>query len=188
MRIGYQGIEGSNSEAVAIEFANTLGGNYSLIPLTNSNNVVLALDENKIDYGIMATFNILGGIVKETEIALKNKDFEIVKIVKIPIHHCIFKKRNVDISKINIIASHEQALKQTINNRKKLFPNSKAINVEDTALAAKYLSENVFEDNVAIICRKNAGELFNLDLIYENIEDDISNYTEFGIYRKKSIK
>ncbi len=184
MKIGYQGIEGSNSEAVALEFATKLDCEYSLIPLTNSNNVTSALQNNEIDYGVMATYNILGGVVKETEIALKGKDFKLIKTIKIPIHHCIFKKKNISTSKINVIASHEQALKQTIKSRKKLFPNSKPLAVEDTALAAKYLSQNIFEDNIAVICRKNAGEMFNLELLYENIEDDSSNYTEFGIYKK----
>ena len=187
MKIGYQGIEGSNSEAVAKQFEKSLHKECVLIPLVNSKNVVDALENNVIDYGVMATYNILGGIVTETKEALKNKNFKLIETIRIPIHHCLFKKKNVDLANIRTIASHEQALKQTNEHIRHLFPNVNTVQIDDTALAAKYLSEDILDNTVAVICRKNAGELFNLDLVYENIEDNTSNYTEFGIYTNREV-
>ena len=184
MKIGYQGIEGSNSEAVALDFAKSLNDECILVPLINSKKVVDALESEEIDYGVMATYNVLGGNVLETEEALKGKNFKLIETIRIPIHHCVFKKKDVNLSNISVIASHEQAIKQTEEHIKSLFPNAKLLEVDDTALAAKHLSENILDNNVAVICRKNAGELFDLDLIYENVEDDTTNYTDFGVYKK----
>ena len=71
MKIGYQGIQGSNSEKAAKEFIkkNNLK-NVELIPLVNSEQVVRSILEKKIEYGVMAIKNSIAGNVKETETVL----------------------------------------------------------------------------------------------------------------------
>lgn len=92
-------------------------------------------------------------------------------------------KPNVNVEQIEYIASHIQALSQTRINRNKLFPNWKEKETRDTALAARELNEDVLPNNYAVICRKNAGEYYGLRLVYENIEDDSSNETEFLVLK-----
>lgn len=186
MKIGYQGIKGSNSEKVTKRFIEKMKfNNVELIPLINSKNVVRELNSGNIEYGIMAIRNTLGGIVEETEKAIEGQNLKLVYEDKINIHHCLFKRVDVNLNEITVIASHIQALKQTEENRKKLFPNCIEVEVEDTALAAKYLVDGTLHPNVAVICRKNAGEMFGLDLVCENFEDSKDNFTEFGVYVKK---
>ena len=185
MRIGYQGISGSNSEAAAIKYVkdNNLD-NVELIPLVNSNMVVKHLEQELIDVGLMAVYNSIGGTVIETQESLKDKSFKEVYAITLPIHHCLFKKKNVDIEQVEIVASHLQALIQTRKTRQSLFPDLIECEVQDTALAAKELSENILNDNYAVICRKNAGEYYGLELVAENIEDRKDNQTTFKIYKK----
>ena len=57
----------------------------------------------------------------------------------------------------------------------------------DTASAARNLSEGFFGDDYAVICRKNAGEYYNLQLVHENIEDLCNNKTEFQVYKNISL-
>ena len=55
-KIGYQGIEGSNSEVAAKDMArNCLCVNPEFVPLTSSENVISALLQGNIDYGVFAT-------------------------------------------------------------------------------------------------------------------------------------
>ncbi len=184
MNIGYQGIEGSNSEEVAHIYAKKNNiEDVVFVPLVNSKNVVEALRSRKIDIGVMATYNLRAGIVVETKEALENINLEQLEEIKIPIHHCVFVKQGAKKEDIKIIASHIQALGQTKENLEKLFPSCEKMEVEDTALAAKRLYEDQYGDDVAVVCRKNAGEIFNLKLLYENIEDDKENATLFGIYK-----
>ena len=182
MKIGYMGIEGSFSQEAAI----AMERNAELIPLVNAQNVVDALNKGEIDLGVLAESNSTAGEVKETKNALNNIDYSIVKKYDLAIHHCVYIKRNKDLKDIEAIASHEQALNQTIKNRQKLFEGIKIIEVEDTALAAKNLFEGILNENTAIICSKVAGQIFQLKLIYENIEDKKDNITHFIMIRRNA--
>lgn len=87
------------------------------------------------------------------------------------------------MEEIKFITSHIQALRQTENNRKLSFPNWSEQETNDTASAARNLSQGVLPDDYAVICRKNAGEKYGLKLVCENIEDDENNRTEFRVYK-----
>lgn len=184
MRIGYQGIEGSNSENATKILSKELKlNNVNLVPLITSANVVNELKLKNIDYGVMAIENTIGGLVEETRNALLDVDISVLEEVSIQIHHCIFKKYEISMDSIRNVASHVQALIQCNKNIEKLFPNCNIIETEDTSIAAKYLKEGILPDNTAVICSKNAGEISKLELISENIEDNLNNYTTFGIYK-----
>ena len=190
MKIGYQGIEGSNSEKATFKFINVMKldkESIDLVPLVTSYEVANKLKNNKIDYGVMAIKNSIGGIVKETNNVLNNS-LKCINTIDIEIHHCLFKKKKIDINNIKKIASHEQAILQCKNNINKLFINKELefIYIKDTALAAKLLDENELDDEIAIICSKDAGTKYDLDCIYENLEDGKS-VTEFGLYINNTI-
>lgn len=181
IKIGYQGAIGSNSEEAARHFAKKLYlHNAMLIPFVKSSNVVAALLESCIDYGVMATENSIAGEVHETKIALDSR-IELCSRISLPIHHCIFiKNPNV---KIKFISSHVQALKQTENTYRQILPNVIAVECADTAVAAEMLYKGLYPDNYAIICRKNTGLLYGLHLLAENVEDNKSNITVFGLFK-----
>ena len=108
---------------------------------------------------------------------------ELVSTEILPIHHCLYKKKSVKVEDIRVIASHIQALNQTVENRKKLFPNCKEKEVEDTALAAQLLATGILPNECAVLCRKNVGEMNDLELIKENLEDHKDNCTKFCIFK-----
>ena len=58
--------------------------------------------------------------------------------------------------------------------------------MEDTAIAAEYLAEGKLPEDTAVVCRRNAGQMFHLRMIHENIEDRSDNMTEFHLLRKGS--
>lgn len=91
----------------------------------------------------------------------------------------------MDLKDLKYIASHPQALKQTKNNRKEKYNNLIEIEVEDTAIAAKYLANNNLNELTAVICKKKAGIMYNLDLIEDNISDNDDNTTYFSVIKNK---
>jgi len=196
MKVGYQGDIGSNSEAAAKSYYlnnsynhncrnNTKENNnsYEFIPLLNSKDVFDDLIKEKINIGVVAIKNSLAGEVQETKEALKTINPKCIDTITIPIHHCLFCKG--DIKDCSVVMSHPQALKQTKNRRNKEFSWLSELEVGDQAKAAKDLSENKYPDNYAVICRKNAGYAVGLNLFAENIEDDPSNETTFGVFIKE---
>lgn len=180
MKIGFQGDIGSYAEKATQKFIKQFDfKDVEQIPLITSKNVVSALSENNIDYGVMAIENSTVGEVAETKDAL-NESIELVAKNRIPIHHCIFTK--APNTKVLCVASHIQALKQTVNTRKKIFSEIKEVECTDTALAAKMLHDGKYPKNYAVICHKNTGKKYGLYLLKENIEDKTTNKTTFGLF------
>lgn len=189
IKIGYQGLVGSNSEEAAKAFKVNLGLPYAeLVPLKSSRNVVLALSNEEINYGVMAIENSIGGIVEESKQALESASLLISGSLSLPIHHSMFfRDENITNEDIETVASHVQALKQSSNLIESEFGKSELLEMEDTAIAAKMLANGDLNNNTAIICRKNAGEMYKLYLYKENIENDSSNQTTFHIYELAKI-
>lgn len=186
IKIGYQGIEGSNAEESAKNMVKQLKiSDYKLVPLISSKNVIEKLKEKEIDYGVVAIENSIGGIVEETQKAIENTPLESVFTNILQIHQCLFVKPEIMPKDVTCIASHPQALKQVRYNRLKYFPNVNEKEIEDTALAAKYLAEGKLDKKTAILCRKNTGKMYGLKLIYENMDDDNYNQTKFTMFKYK---
>lgn len=186
MLVGYQGIKGSFSNQAANEFVDKMKiEDAKLIPLIDSKTVVDYLIDGNIDYGILAIKNSTAGTVAETEKALSNQSVKCLAYLDLNVIHCLFKKKNINKEILNKVASHEQALAQTKNTREKYFANLEEITYADTALAAKDLANNILDETNAVICSKIAGELFDLDLIYEGLNDNLDNTTTFGIFIKE---
>ena len=186
-RIGYQGIQGSNAETASELFVQRFAMEpATLVPMVTSKEVVQALCEGSIDYGVMATRNKIAGDVAETTDALHTIDYDIYGALAIPIRHCLFKRPDVQIEDVTTIASHPQALLQTQIVRKQLYPTLSEVETPDTALAAKQLASGELSPTTMVLCSKQAGLQHGLELVHEDLKDlpdEIVNETEFLVVR-----
>lgn len=185
IKIGYQGTEGSNSEAAAESMASQMKlSDYQLVPLISSFNVIGKLKRKDVDYGVVAIKNNVGGIVQETLKVLRDEDLELVNADILYINHALFKKSaEVDNTKITRIISHIQALKQCAKHLEELFPQAKLEAIEDTAIGARYLADGKYGDDTAVLCKQTAGESYGLYLEHESMQDDPENRTEFKMFQ-----
>ncbi len=184
MVIGYQGIEGSFSNQAAEEFMHKLDEkDGKLLPLVDSKSVVEKLIKKEIDYGVLAIRNSTAGIVEETRIALENQNIRCMDLFDLRIVHCLFKLKSTPLDQLQKVASHEQAIHQTVLTRQKYFKGLEEMEYADTALAAKDLANHILDDKTCVICSKIAGELFGLEMIYEGLNDRDDNTTTFGIFK-----
>ena len=181
--IGYQGIPGSNSEAASEQFVQRFALEpATLVPLVTSKDVVHALREGSIDYGVMAVYNKIAGDVAETMDALQTIDYDMVGVLATPIRHCLFKHPDTPLEDVTTIASHPQALLQTQKVRKQLYPTLSETETPDTALTAKQLATGELPRTTMVLCSKHAGLQHGLQLVREDMKDlpdDITNETEF---------
>jgi prephenate dehydratase len=186
IRIGYQGVSGSNSEIAAMKMAESNAfADVTYVPLVSSKGVIDALEKGQVDYGVVATKNSIGGEVLESMVALKNKHLELVSTIVMPIHHCLFKKSaDIDDRSIKYVASHIQALRQTRSWVAKNLPDIiDSVEIEDTAIGAVKLKEGELGADTAVICSMKAGKDNGLELVATNIEDDKRNRTEFRLLK-----
>ncbi len=187
IKIGYQGIEGSNSLAAAIELANDLKiENADFVPLVTSLGVKTALLNREIKYGVFATNNNLAGIVKETSNALKDVNYDVLAEHTLTIeHHLYVKDESVTAKDITAVASHIQAIGQCAHSIAKNFPNATRKELRDTAIGAKFLAKGTLPRTVGVLCRHDAGQLFGLHLLMEHLQDNKENFTDFVIIELK---
>jgi prephenate dehydratase len=177
MKIGYQGSIGSNNERAALKFKDNFKGNIQLIPLVSSENVVNHLKKGTIDYGVMAISNNIVGDVKESILALKNINYQLISKIELKIIHNL---ATLELTKnITTIRSHIQALSQSANWINQNLPHCILIEEKDTALAASKLRSGDYEKNTAVICSPEASKVYNLKIIEENISNNNENYTTF---------
>jgi prephenate dehydratase len=180
--VGYQGIGGSFSEGAAIELLRRAGiGRYRLEPCVTSAEVVRRLQDARIECGVLALRNVVGGEVQESADALRGVVLRELIRASLPIVHCLYARVACDPSAIVAVHSHEQALRQCRDSLDVLCPHAARITADDTALAARNLAEGRYAEGSAVVCSRIAGEGFGLHLIHEGIQDRADNLTEFAL-------
>ena len=108
-----------------------------MVPLMNAADTVRALEEGRVDFGVLAYTNNIAGDVVETAKALDGKHFDRVAEGGLLIHHCVFAKRaDADI---DVISSHIHALNQCRNSLGRLYPSARWEPSADTAYSAQLL-------------------------------------------------
>jgi len=178
--IGFQGEHGAYSEVASRVW------NSDIVPMpcTEFTEVFDGVESGLYDYGIVPVENTLGGVVSRVNELLINTDLFVVGAVNLSIHHCLLALPGTDHRMLRVVYSHSQALEQCHHFlvRNKLEP----VPYYDTAGAAKMLLEESPKASAAI-ASKLAAELYNLEIIKENIEDLSTNITRFFVISKEDI-
>ena len=102
-----------------------------------------------------------------------------------PVEHHLLGMPGSKIKDIEYVYSHAQALSQSTEFIRK---NNFVENVRaDTAGSAKYISESKNQSEAAIASKQSA-EIYNLDILASNIEDEKGNVTRFLLMGKAVIQ
>ena len=180
IKIGLQGAKGSFSEEASNIFAKNHGlENFQLEYLISSENVLKSLENNEIDYGIIAMENAQGGVVIESVKALAMHKCEIIEMFHLQISQNLLVKTGTHIGQITEIHSHQQALRQCRNYLSEHFWTRPLIETDDTAEAARRLSEGKLPETSGVIGSKFCSDLYGLNILEENIHDLKNNLTLF---------
>lgn len=139
--------------------------------------VFQAVQSGQCQFGILPLENSTAGSVNAVYDLLKKYKAYIVASTKISVRHCLLGNYGATTDKIKEIYSHEQAINQCSEYLKK-FPNASVIPCENTAIAAKRVSESGRTD-VASISSKECSELYGLHIVDGDIADNSNNYTRF---------
>ncbi len=176
--IGFQGEHGANSEVAAREWDSTVAA----MPCREFSDVFDNVRDGFFDFGIVPVENSLGGIVGPVNSILINTDLRIVAAIDIPISHCLLAVPGTDHRDIRSAYSHSQALAQCRNflARNKL----EARTYYDTAGAARMIAQERPRDTAAI-ANRFAAEIYDLEIIKDEIQDSANNRTRFLIIAKE---
>ncbi len=176
--VGFQGEHGAYSEVAAHSYAPGLAS----IPCPSFHEVFREVESGQLDLGIVPVENSIEGAVTEVNDLLVETDLRIVGEAVIPIHHCLLALPEQDYRELKTVYSHPQALGQCrgfiARHRLEARP------FYDTAGAAIMLREQK-PPATAAIASKLCADLYHLEVLKENIEDNDSNRTRFVLLSKQ---
>ncbi|MBI4038451.1 prephenate dehydratase [Candidatus Daviesbacteria bacterium] len=184
LTFGIQGGIGSfNEEAIQYYLKKEGIKKYRIKYLYTSENVLRALHKGDIDRGQLAIHNSVGGIVDESIEAMANYKFKIIEEFAIKISHALMIRKDATFSEITTIMTHPQVLAQCKGTLVKKYPHIKQTSGEkaliDHAVVAKHLSEGKLPKNIATMGSKVIAEIYDLQIIEDNLQDAEENYTSF---------
>lgn len=183
MKIGYLGPKGTFSyEATIGEYNNS----EDLVEYRTIKDIIIAVENDEIDEGIVPIENSLQGGVTETIDALVNTEgIYIKKEINLKITQNLIANAEYKFDEIKEIYSHPQALAQCRNYIEKNLHNAGIHEVSSTALAAKEIRN---KDYCACIANKSCVKEYGLKLLGESIQDNNLNQTKFLILTKTENK
>ena len=180
VNIGIQGGKGSFSELACKLFVKNHGiSNFNISYLISSKAVLKNVQLGSVDYGIFAMENAQGGVVIESVEALAQYRSRIVDMFHLPVSQNLLANHGVVIAEISEIHSHQQALRQCKDYLAEHFWTCPLVEEDDTAEAARRLSEGVLDKFIGVIGSEYCAELYNLNILEKDIHDLKNNLTLF---------
>ena len=182
MKIGYQGIKGSYSETALIE---VFGENNSTQGYDDFYEVHKALLGEEIDLAFLPVQNSTAGTIPENQDFLYEEEVEVIGEYKYEVKHTLIGIKKSTIQDIQTVISHPQALRQCKNFLQQ--HKIKAKTFYDTAGAARKLTE-INKKEIGAIASKRCTEIYDLEILAEEIQTIKNNTTKFYIVKKKNKK
>jgi len=181
LRIAIQGIKGSNHHQVAKDY---YGDDIELVECLSFDTLVDHIVNGTADKGVMAIENSIAGSIIPNYNLIYHNGLHIIGEHYLNIHHHLMVLKGQKIDAIKEVRSHPMALLQC----KDFFrqqPQIKLVEDVDTAETAKRIQEGRLE-NIAAVAPKVAAELYNLDIVAEDIQTIKNNATRFIIVKAKN--
>jgi prephenate dehydratase len=174
-RIAIQGVRGSFHDIAAHEYFE--GEQVQLICCSTFEQVFESIKRDPTVIGMMAIENTIAGSLLHNYDLLRASGTTIVGEHKLHICHCICCLPDDDWRTITEVHSHPVALaqcRQFLANH----PEMKAVEAEDTAGSAEYISRHGCR-GWAAICHADAARIYGLKVLEDHIEDNKHNFTRF---------
>ena len=174
--IAIQGAEGSNHHKVARDF---YGTSIVLKECMSFDALVDSLLDASAKVGVMALENTIAGSIIPNYALIDSNNLHIIGEEYLNIHHHLMCLKGQKIENIKEVWSHPMALLQCKEFFKK-YPHIKLVEDVDTAEVAKRISnENLV--GIGAIAPKIAAEIFDLEIIEDEIQTIKENATRFVI-------
>jgi len=182
LQVSYLGPEGTYSQAALFKY---FGHAVQGLPTQSIEDVFRDVIADRAHYGIVPIENSTEGSIKPTLEMLLNSPLQICGEVELAIHHCLMSSQPLDFKDIKKIYLHPQSFGQCRQWLAKNLPNAECLAIASSnADAARRAAE---ETDSAAVAGQNAAELYQLQILASQIEDELDNTTRFVILSKHSV-
>ncbi len=176
--IAYLGPEGTFTQSAALKH---FGHSVNTMAFGSIDQVFREVESGASNYGVVPIENSIEGVVNHTLDMLNDSSLKICGEVELRIHHYLLSK-DESLSDIKLVYSHQQSLAQCRAWLDLNLIKAERIAVSSNAEAARIAGT---EKNVAAIASEAAGELYGLNNLANNIEDEPDNTTRFLVIGKE---
>ncbi len=180
LRIGYLGPSGTFSHFAAVQ---KFGRSVEHVDLADIPAVFTEVARGHVDYGMVPVENSIHGGVIDTLDAFLGSSAKICAEVRVSIHHNLLAKEPWE--QIKRIYSKPEVFNQC---RDWLSSVAKGREIEPTTSSARAAELASKEPGSAAIASAIAAELYELKLLFENIEDNPDNVTRFFVISREAAR
>ncbi len=180
-KVVFQGEPGANSHIAC----NNVFPDYEALPLATFEDCFNAIQKDKADLAMIPVENSVAGRVADIHHLMPTSDLHIIGEYFLPIHHQLVGLRGANLEQVESIQSHVMALGQC----RKIIRSMgvKAVIGADTAGSARQIAE-WGDPTKAAISSDLAAEIYDLDILKNDVEDEAHNTTRFIILSKYPIR
>ena len=176
--IAYQGEPGANSDIACRD----VFPDMTPLPCASFEDAFAAIIDGTAELGMIPIENSIAGRVADIHHFLPKSGLHIIGEYFLPIHFQLLAVPGTKIEEIKSVHSHVHALGQCRKIIRKL--GVKPVIAGDTAGSAREVSE--WKDKArASLATSLAGQIYGLETLAENVEDEENNTTRFIVLSKK---
>jgi len=170
--IAYWGPPATQTHLAAIQ---QFGESADYEPVRTIADVFNAVETSRQDFGVVPVENSTAGSVQDTLDHFSDTSLTICAEVLLPVHFALLTTEE-SLAEIKRIYSIPIAVEQCRGWLADHLPNVEIIDAAPTSRAAQLASE---EPNAAAIAGRLAAEIYQLNILYDRIEDSAHNTTRF---------
>ncbi|MCV0370286.1 prephenate dehydratase [Filomicrobium sp.] len=173
-RVAFQGEPGANSHLACSE----VFPNFQAVACPTFEEALVCVKNGDAAYAMIPIENSVAGRVADIHHLLPGADLYIVGEHFLRVRHQLMAKPGAKLSDIEKVLSHTHALGQCRKTLKNL--GLRPVPEADTAGSARIVSESS-EKGLAAIATTLAAEIYGLEILKSDIEDEVHNTTRFVI-------
>jgi len=180
LTVAYLGPEGTYTQAAALKH---FGHSVNLTPLTAIDEIFREVEAGAADFGVVPVENSSEGAINHTLDMFIRSPLKICGDVELRIHHQLLSRRD-KLEDVRSVRAHQQALAQCREWLDANLPHAERVAVSSNAEAARLAAD---DDAIVAIASDAAAEMYGLNILVSNIEDDPNNTTRFLVIGRQYV-
>ena len=177
LRVAYQGEPGANSHLACTEAY----PDAEAVAYPTFEDALAAVKSDEVTYAMIPIENSVAGRVADIHHLLPNANLYIVGEHFLRVRHQLLAVKGASLASVKRVLSHTQALGQCRRTLRQL--GLTPVPEADTAGSARIISEQG-DPTLAAIASSLAAEIYGLEILKSDIEDETHNTTRFIVLAK----
>jgi chorismate mutase/prephenate dehydratase len=178
LKVAFLGPEGTFTQTAVLK---QFGHSVRALSVPTIDEVFHEVESGAADFGVAPVENSSEGTVNHTLDMFLSSPLHICGEVELRIHQHLMGKM-ADMTKIRRICSHSQSFAQCRGWLAQNLPDVEKITVASNAEAARRARD---EDGTAALAGDAAAQVYDLKILFDNIEDQSDNTTRFLVIGRK---